>query len=181
VINPNKIPPERMPLIVLSDHSSGFVQWIIKWRTKAHYNHIMSMIWMGEFASQGNLFSSIPISRYMTQHSRLKFWMIKDLTGQEEELIRKRIGDRLDLPKWKRRYNLLGIFGQATGLRWISSPWVPYCSQQVLRDVLEGVITLSFIHEGEIIELSRNPSPKESNDFFKKHPRMEVYGRWSAD
>ena len=117
----------------------------------------------------------------MTKQRRLKFWMIKDLTAEEEKLIRRRIAERLELPKWRRRYNYLGIFGQATGLRWISSPWVPFCSQQVFRDVLKDIVTSSFLRNGEIIELPKNPSPKDLNEYFKKHLRMEVYGRWDGD
>ena len=169
MIDPNRIPENRLPLIVLSTHSSCFIQWIIKFRTKANYSHIMTMIWKGEFASQGNTFSSVPISRYMTRQSHLKFWRIKELTEEEEELIRKRINKRLNLPRKKRRYDYLGILGQATGWKWIRSPsGRPYCSRQVKWDVLDDII------DG----IEKYPSPKDLNEFFKKHPRMEVYGRW---
>jgi len=172
MINPNNIKQDDLPLIVLSDHSSGFIQWIIKWRTKANYNHVMTMIWPGEFASQGNVFSSVPLSRYMTKQSRLKFWRIKDLTKEEELLIRKRIFDRLNLPRRKRRYDYLGILGQATGLKFIRSPsGRPYCSRQVKWDDLDGIIDM----------VEKYPSPKDLNEYFKQHPRLEVYGRWSAD
>jgi len=171
MINPNEIKESDLPLIVLSDHSSGFIQWVIKFRTKANYNHGMSMIKPGEFASQGGTFSIAPLSRYMTSQSRLKFWKIKGLTDKEKALINRRINNRLNLPKWKRRYNWIGIFGQATGIKWISSPWVPFCSQQVKWDFLDGVIG----------GIPKHPSPKELNTIFKIHKRLELYGRWSAD
>ena len=169
MIDPNRIPENKLPLIVLSTHSSGFIAMWIRWRTKASYSHIMTMLYPGEFASQGNTFSVVPISRYMTERSRLKFWKIKNLTKDEKELIYKRIGKRLALPWWKRLYNYPGIFGQATGLKRINSIFgFPYCSQQEKRDVLDDVIN----------GIPKNSSPKELNELFKKHPRMEVYGRW---
>lgn len=171
-MNPYRLTSEDLPLIVLSSHSSGFIQMWIRWRTKSYYSHIMTMIWPGELASQGNVFSSVPLDRYMTKNSRLKFWRIKDLTQDEEELIYKRIIDRLNLPWWKRLYNYPGIIGQATGLKFINSIFkFPYCSQQVKRDFLDGVI------EG----VPDNPSPKDLNEFMKTHERFEVAGRWAAD
>jgi len=171
VIDPNNIPSEDLPLIVLSDHSSGFIQWAIKARTKANYNHIMSMIKPKFFDSQGNTFSRVPTSRYMTSKSRLKFWRIKDLNAKDKALIKSRILNRLNLPKKKRGYDYLGILGQLIGLRWINNPWKPYCSEQVRKDFLESII----------LDIPKHPTPKELNDIFKKHPWMEVYGRWSAD
>jgi len=172
MLNPNKILKDDLPLIVLSTLSSGFIAMWIRWRTKASYSHIMTMLWPEEFVSQGNTFSTVPISRYMIERSRLKFWKIKDLTGDETYLIYKRINTRLKLPWWKRLYNFPGIFGQMTGLKRINSIFgFPYCSQQVNRDVLDDII------EG----VPDNPSPKDLNEFFKEHPRMEVYGRWAAD
>lgn len=141
----------------------------------------MTQIWPGEFASQGNVFSSTPIDRYMTKQGRLKYWRIKDLTHDEEMVIKGRIIDRLNLPKWKRRYNWLGILGQLIGLRKLSSPWVPYCSQQVTEDVLKGIIDLAIEVDNKIVRLPQHPTPKDINEFFKLHPRMEVFTRWSVD
>jgi len=171
VIRPKLIMGEDLPLIVLSDHSSGFIQWLIKWRTKANYNHVMSMLWPGGFVSQGNTFSGISLNRYMTPNSRLKFWKIKDLTKEEEKLIYDRIRRRLDRPWWKRGYDHVGVLGQALGLRFINNPWAPYCSEQVKKDFLDDIIG----------GIRKHPSPKDLNELFKKHPRMEVYGRWTAD
>jgi len=169
-IDPLKIPKEDLPLIVLSDHSSGFIQWAIKARTKGNYNHVMTCIKTGTFDSQGNTFSRIPMSRYMTPHSRLKFWKIKDLTEKEKASIRLRIMRRLNLPSWKRRYDYIGLIGQVVGLRWINNPWTPYCSEQVRDDVLEGLISTP-----------KHPTPTDLNRIFKDHPWCEIYGRWASD
>jgi len=169
-IDPLKIPQEDLPLIVLSDHSSGFVQWAIKSRTKGNWNHAMVCLKQGTFDSQGNLFSRIPMSRYMTEHSRLKFWKIKDLTVEQKALIRLRIIKRLNLPWWKRRYDYSGILGQFLGLRWINNPFTAYCSEQVRQDFLENIVTIA-----------KHPSPADLNRRFKRHPWMEVYGIWNGD
>ncbi len=166
MIDPRKIPEDRMPLIVLSDHSSGIIQWLIKVRTKSKYNHIMMLNRPGVFASQGNVYSEVPLSRYMTDQSRLKFWRIKDLTKDERKLISERINTRLSLPKSKSGYDYLGILGFLIGFRWINSSAKPYCSENVMN-ILEG-----------IIDLPQHPSPEEIDVIFKKHPRLSVYGRW---
>ncbi len=184
-IHPNKINKAELPLIVLSDHSSGFFEWVIKFRTKANYNHIMTMIYPGEFASQGNKFSLIPFDRYMTKYSRLKFWKIKDLTKDERTEIKKRIIKRLTKkrPWWRRLsdYDYIGVIGQALGIRKINNPLKTYCSEQVKSDVLVGIIELEYIHDKKYHFLPRHPSPKDINSFFKNHPRMEVFTRWASD
>jgi len=172
MINPYKIPKDRMPLIVLSDHSSGFIQWIIKWRTKANYNHIMLMLDPGEFISQGNTFSCTPLNRYVKERSRLKFWKIKDLKGCEKNRIGQSVNKDLNGSWWSKRYDYLGIVGQALGILKINSPSRMYCSERVSK-------YLRKLNGFE--DLPLHPSPKDLNEYFKTHPRMEVYGRWSAD
>jgi hypothetical protein len=181
-INPYKITQEKLPLIVLSTLSSGFIAMWIRWFTKASYSHAMSMINPGEFASQGNTFSQAPLWRYVKKNGRLKFWKIKDLKNWERNKIMSRVNKRLRLPYWKRMYDYLGIFGQATKLRFINNPWKPYCSEQVKYDCLDGIIDLAVLDKnGKIVKLPKHPSPKDLNEFFKIHPRMEVYGRWAGD
>lgn len=156
-----------MPLIVLSTHSSGFIAMWIRWRTKASYSHIMFQLYPGEYVSQGNTFSSIPISRYMTERSRLKFWKIKDLKEGEKNKLYQMINKDLKGSWWSRGYDWLGILGQLFGISKINSPGRMYCSERVakyLREILEGI--------------PEHPSPKTLNEIFKKHPRLEVYGRW---
>ncbi len=181
ITNPNKIPKDDLPLIVLSTHSSGFIAMWIRWRTKAYYSHGMSMIQPGEFASQGNTFSVVPVSRYMTRNSRLKFWRIKDLKEWEKNKILSRINKRLNFPWWKRGYDHIGIIGQALGLKFINNPWRVYCSEQVKADWLDDIIGLLADLGIDATELPNHPSPKDLNEFFKNYPRFEVYGRWSSD
>jgi hypothetical protein len=143
------------------------------------------MINPGRFASQGNFFAEDPLSRYMTKNSRLKFWKIKNLKKEEKDLIEKRINERLTRkrPFWRflTDYDYLGILGQAIGIKRLNNPFRVYCSEQILEDVLKDVIQLAIEKDGLIIRLPQHPSPNDINEYFKYHPRMEVYGRWSAD
>lgn len=167
MINPYKITEQKLPLIVFSDLSSGFIQWAIKWRTNSSYNHVMFQLYPGEFASQGNVFSSIPLWRYVKKNSRLKFWKIKDLKNWERNKLYTMINKDLRLPWWKRLYDYVGILGQALGIKKINNPWKMYCSERVakyLREILD--------------DIPLHPSPEDLNELFKKHPRLEVYGRW---
>lgn len=170
-IDPTKIPAEDMPLIVLSTHSSGFVQWVIKWRTKASYNHIMMMHRPGYFASQGNVFSEAKISRYMTPRSRLKIWKIKDITAIEKARIMAGINRDLKASWWNRKYDWLGVLiGQGIGLKFLNNPRTCYCSERVARHI-------SIVLGG----IPKHPSPGDLNEIFKKHERMELYGYWLGD
>lgn len=185
IINPYKITKYDLPLMVLSDHSSGFIQWIIKWRTKGNYNHIMGMIRPGEFASQGNVFSSVPLDRYMTKQSRLKFFGFKNLTPDKKILIMTKVIDRLNK---KRRwwqilgdYDWIGIFGQAIGLPAVNNPLKTFCVEEVREDYLDGVIDLAYEKDGVIYRLPRHPNPRQTNEFLKNHPEIVLYGRWTAD
>ncbi|HHE04785.1 MAG TPA: hypothetical protein ENL19_01825 [candidate division WOR-3 bacterium] len=172
MINPYNIPKERMPLIVFSDHTSGFIQWLIKFRTNASYNHCMFLLYPGEFVSQGNVFSSIPLSRYVKKNSRLKFWAIKDLKNYERYKIYNMINKELKGSWWSRKYDYLGILGQILGIVKINMPGNMYCSERVSK----------YLRELEGFEdLPEHSSPKGLNEAFKKHLRMEVYGRWTSD
>lgn len=170
MIDPNLIPEEDFPLIVLSDYTSGVVEALIKIRTNASWNHVMMMIEPGKFASQGNLFSNAELSRYMRDNNRLKFWRIKDLTPIERALIIGRVQEKLSSPWWFRMYDYLGIFGQLTGLRFIHSPWKRYCSE-IVRDFIMNIIYVPFWF----------PTPQDLDNIFKKNERMEVYGKWEGD
>lgn len=168
-IDPTKFKYDDLPLIVLSTHSSGLIQWLIKWRTKSNYNHAMVMIHPGEFASQGNTFSSVNIERYMTKYSRLKFFRIKDIGFSARQEFIDEVKKDLKASWWKRSYDYLGILGQAIGIKKINNPWTQYCSERV-RKLLNFIMNL--------IGLIKNPSPEDLNIYMKQDDRFEVVGYW---
>jgi hypothetical protein len=170
MINPYKIPTNRMPFVVFSDLSSGLLQFLIKWRTNSSYNHVMFQLNPGEYISQGNVFSRIPLWRYVKKNAKLKFWRIKDLTREEHSKLYSMITEDLAVSWWKRRYDYIGIIGQLLGITKLNNPSTMYCSERVAR-------YLTAIG----IKMPLHPSPEDLNGIFKNDPRFEVYGRWASD
>jgi len=173
-IDPRGIPIQDLPLIVLSDFSSGVIQSLIKIRTSGSFSHIMVMHRKDFFASQGNMFSEAPLSRYMKDGNRLKFFSIKNLTEEERWALAKKMEKDLSAPWWQRFYDYPGILGQAFGLRWFNSPFRAYCSERVaawLR-VLPRMKNSIPLH----------PSPEDLNDLMKAEEKnFEFYGIWDSD
>ncbi len=185
MINPNRITKDNLPLIVVSTDSSGFIAMWIRWRTKSYYSHGMGMIWPGEFASQGNVFSSVPLDRYMTEQNRLKFFGFKNLSHENKTLIMKRVINRLNKKrKWWNYlsdYDYLGIFGQAIGIPKINNPLKTFCIEEVKEDYLDGIIDLEYEKDNVVYKLPKHANPKQFNEFLKNHPEIFLFGRWSAD
>lgn len=182
-MNPEKI--TDAPLIVLSDLTSGLVEFIIKKRTKGDYNHVMWLNRQGYFASQGNTYSEAPISRYTKKNSRLKFYEVSGLTPVQKRLIQESIERKLKLPWWKKMYDWLGIAGQAVGVKGMNIPWFEYCSEDVPHH-LKYMASKGIPNESEIYKIimgiPSHASPQDLNEYFKKHPDVfRVYGKWEAD
>lgn len=172
-INPETIPPQDLPLIVLSDFSSGIIQSLIKIRTKGYFSHSMVMHRPGFFASQGNMFSEAPLGRYTKDGNRLKFFKIIDLTKEERSILLDKIQKDLKAHWLRRWYDYPGIIGQALGWRWFNSPFRAFCSERVAT-WLRTLPRLSYFPE--------QPSPEELNRIMKAHPEhFEIYGLWDSD
>lgn len=181
-VDPRFIFDDELPLIVLSDHTSGLVEWAIKMRTKSAWNHAMWMHRRGYFASQGNTYSEAPLSRYMGRQNRLKMWAIIGLTPVTKKLIIASINKKLARPWWQKRYDWLGIVGQALGIKWINTPWLEYCSEDVpqhLKNVSEYLLEpLASVFR----QIHRHTSPEDLNKFMEKHPEcFRVHGYWQGD
>lgn len=157
-----------MPLIVLSSHSWGWLQSIIKMRTKANYNHIMWMIEPNTLASQDLFFTKVPLENYMRKGFRLKFYSVEK--KYREKLI-KIINDDLSQHWIKRRYDFVGIVGQLIGIRILNIPYLYYCSEKVP----------SHIRKAEFIDVPKHRTPKELNEFFENNPNFKYYGHWISD
>lgn len=184
-IDPRLLTDADAPLIVFSDHSSGFVEWLIKMRTKGDYNHVMWFYRQGFFASQGNTYSEAPLDRYMKHGNRLKFYRLIGITPVQKYLILASIRKKLSLPWWKKCYDWFGIFGQAIGVKWVNTPWLQYCSEDVpshLKYMAEsGIPEYENAHK-VIMGIQKHFSPQELNDYFKQFPEIfQVYGKWEAD
>ena len=172
-IDPQTIPPQDLPLIVLSDFSSGVIQSLIKIRTSGSFSHVMVMHRNGFFASQGNMFSEAKLERYMKEGNRLKFFRIKNLTKEERRALSRKMEADLAAPWWKRFYDYPGVIGQALGWRWLNSPFRAYCSERVAAwlKVLPRLKNLPV-----------HPSPQDLNEIMKADKtNFEFYGIWDED
>lgn len=184
---PELIPKKDLPLIVFSDQTSGLIEFLIKFRTKGSYNHVMMMIETGEFVSQGNTYSKVKTKRYMKKNSRLKFVALKGVTQDGVYAIKKSIEEKLALPWQKKAYNWLGILGQATGIKWLNFPGLEYCSQDVpqhLKTALARCPTgFPAPLDGIIKNIPNNPSPQQLNEYLHDFhsTSFPVYGKWEGD
>ena len=166
VINIREIKEEDLPWIVLSDDRRGFLGFLIKHRG-GQYSHIMELHKSGFFASQNfNGFREIPIEKYLKPRYLLKVWRYKDLSEEKKKKWLEEIQKDLSANWFKRHYDLLGIFGQAIGIRWLQNPWAKYCSERVAYR-LRRVVKM-------ILPFRRTPS--ELDAIFKRNDRMEVVG-----
>ena len=164
-----------LPLIVLSDDRRGFMAWLIKAHSSGNYGHVMEMHKTTHFASQGmSGFKEILVKQYLKPYITLKFWQYKDMTQEQKKEWNEDLQLELNEPWWKRRYDFLGIIGQALPFRWtrrINNPWTKYCSERIRNRVIK-ILEIYFMPHS---------TPSEINQEFRKNPRMEVFGHIMED
>jgi len=181
-MNPQKIPKKHLPLIVFSDQTSGLFASLIKVWTKGAYNHVMWANRQGFFASQGNTYSEVEVDRYMKDNMRLKFWKIKKLTPVQKRFIIESINEKLKLPWYKKMYDWLGIIGQTIKIKFISTPGLDYCSEDVPQHLIEIMPYVDEDFAECLANLPKHAAPSELNKYFKKNKNhFEVYGTWDGD
>lgn len=184
---PETIMASDLPLIVFSDSTSGLIEFIIKWRTKGSYNHVMWFINPCEFISQGNTYSKVPMKRYMKPNARLKFVALKGVTQDGIYVIKKSIKEKLALPWHKKAYNWIGILGQAIGLKFLNFPGLEYCSQDVPQHLKIALASCPAGFpaplNGIIKNIPKNPSPQQFNEYLHDFhsTAFPVYGKWEGD
>lgn len=164
----------HLPVFIFSDSCRSFFSWAIKAHTKGNYSHIMMMVNPNKVATQGLLFREIEIMKYLRDDTRLKVWYYENMP--EEMAIKIKGIVEADLKKswWNRRYDFLGILGQALGkhFRWLNNPFRKYCSERV------GSCVKIMFPDFDIFE----PNPSEVNEFLKtKDKEMKVLCRWNSD
>ena len=183
-IDPTKITCGQLPLIVFSDHTSGLIEWLIKWRTKGAYNHIMWMHREGFFASQGNTYSEATLARYMKKGNRLKFVRVIGLTPVQRSLIFASISQKLKLPWWRKLYDWTGVLGQAIGWPNLNVPGLDFCSEDVPRPLfgLLKYLDITDVRYVDIQNIPRHTSPQALNEYMQAHPKtFECVGKWESD
>lgn len=182
VNDPRLIPDTDLPLIVFADQTDGLMAFLIKWRTKGEYNHVMIMHKPWYVASQGNTYTEFPISRYMLHGGRLKFFRLVLLTSAAKIALINNIQDELKKSWWQRSYDYLGLLGQAIGLKWLNMPGLHYCSEDVVYHLKEISEYLLTAQQKIINEIPNHGSPQELHDYFQRNPTVfSEYGKWEAD
>jgi hypothetical protein len=171
-IDPLKIPESDLPLIVCEEDRRSFLGWAIKSHSKGQYNHIMELFKPCTVASQDpGGFKEKPIDLYLKPQVFLKFWRYKGLTEDIKKDWLSNINNDLKQPWWRKRYDFLGILGQALNIKWIQSPWANYCSERVDKHIAKPLK----------ICLSKGSTPSDINMAFNTNPKFEVYGYWFMD
>ena len=166
IIHPLDITESDLPLICLTDDRRGFLSWIIKHRTGRNYAHIMEMARLGYFASQNfGGFKEVPVVNYIKPQIILKFWKPK-LTDEQKALWLSMVYADLKAPWINRKFDWLGVIGQALGIRWLQSPFMQYCSERINA-------RLRFVYK---TPFPYQQTPGEQNEMFKKDSRFDLFG-----
>ena len=163
------IPPEMLPMPVLSDNLRSFFSWGIKAHTEGSYNHFMWMIYPGVLASQNTLFQKEPVASYVKK-CRLKLWYCKTWTVNDRIKVINAIEQELARPWYKRCYDYFAILAQ---LLWceMQIPGFDICSD---KGKFINMVDPSY-------DLS-HPDPAQINVWLGEHPdKYEVYGRYVPD
>lgn len=171
LIDPYKIPEDKLPIIVLADDRRGLLGFLIKNHSGGNYNHIQELHRPGYFASQDPVgYHEVPISKYKKPYMLLKFWSYKPLN----DLLRVTWKDAIydDLKNDSKGYDWLGILGHMLNIPWLNNPHLRYCSERVAYH-LKTVAPEIFI--------PRHPTPSEINEIFNATPSMECLGYWIPD
>ena len=173
-INPKELIESNLPIIIFEEDRQGLFGWAIRWHEKDNYNHVEIMVSLGRVASQDPKgYKEYPIENSMQKRVFMKFWQFSPIDLTEIDIIRQQVNKDLNKPWWARRYDFLGIVGQAVGLRWIQSPWGKFCSESVATN-------LRLIPRLQVI-IPKRPNPAELNKIFKTMSEMKLLGYWWSD
>lgn len=172
---------EDIPILVFSDHTTSMFSWLIKWRTKGTYNHVMYYIGGGMFATQNNVYKKVKIEKYQHKKSRLLFFRLK-VSQQAKRAILKSIEDKLSLPWWKRRYDWWGIIGQAVGIKKFNARRLEYCSEDVIEHLSACIDLVNDDQEAIITTLPRHEHPDKIKSIAMDNPLLfDMLGTWDYE
>lgn len=169
-IHPSEI--TQFPVLVMEHDEQSAAGGAINVLSHGNWNHVMWLISPTEFATQDPIgFHVVPVAKYINNPAkRLKFYAIND-PFRREALMRE-IRRKLALPWYKRRYDFLGILGQALHIPWLQMPWgAQYCSEEAASDLNKccGMI------------LDPQSTPSQIDRCMAQYPYIQLLGYWFED
>ncbi len=147
------------PAIVLTDNLFSFFAWAIRKHCHGFYNHSCWLLRAGVVVSQDGTLSKKSLRQYLKGKNRVKIWRIKDLTQEQENLIRVQLEADAKSGRW---YDWLGIFGQLLGVRWLNFTGRSYCSEHAV-----GILKL--VKPKSARSLGEQPRPAEMDLHLRNH------------
>lgn len=169
------IPKEHLPIIMYCDSGSPF-GWLIRTvDKKAAASHIQFLYDTDKIASQWFWYKIFPVEHIRNYNTKL-IWN-PTWTPEQRKILFDAINDRLAQGKWKTRYDVWGVIGEALGIEWMQANKYDFCSEAVgrmLRRVDPDFETW--------MQSDKSPTPREINLYTKSHnPPYAVYGRHMVD
>lgn len=165
-----KIPEEFLPMMCLCNGFKSVFGLLISLRTKSFWNHFQWLVSPQEFASQWFWFRTFPVSHY--RNYSLKLWYNPNWTYLDRLMIQTAIARELKRPAWETRYDVLGVIGQALGIRWFQRRNLDYCSEKI------DILALRDPECGSWLKEHGSPTPEDVNTWLKDHSeKYKVYGR----
>lgn len=164
------IPKNDLPLAVLSRGFYSHFATQISIFQRDLYNHFMWMVSPGKFVSQDFLFHEVSAEEYLQGEHQLKFWRGKNWSKVHKLKLISEIEEWLKKSWWKRRYDVLQLFGIALHIRQLQVPWLHICSDWA---GMVNILDPSF-PDGHL-------TPGEVNEWFKRNNNYEVYGKFTPD
>jgi hypothetical protein len=167
------IPESDMPIFMYCDGGSLF-GWLIRGFDKSAASHLQVLYKADTIATQSWWFSTIPIDNIESYNVKLinnPTW-----TAAEKKVLNDAIEARLALGRWKTRYDVWGVIGEA--LNWsLGSKRYDFCSEAISRFVrLIDPVFDAWLKDHP------SPTPREFNVYTKQHnPPYKVYGKYMVD
>ena len=170
------IPWADFPIFMYSDGGSLF-GWLIRKADDSAGSHLWTLVGPDAIANQSITFRLVPVSKMA--HYTTKLIHNPEFTPEQRKIMMESIFSRLELPWYRRLYDVVGLAGELLERIGIKCNLGKYdfCSEAVSR-----AIALVDPAYKAWLEINPSPTPKEFNLWTKAHnPPWKVYGRYQPD
>jgi hypothetical protein len=171
-----RIPWDHYPIFMYSDGGSLF-SWLIRKADDSAGSHLWTLVGNDAIANQSITFRLVPVAQ-MAHYTTKLIWN-PEFTPEQRKTMLESIFQRLELPWYRRLYDVVGLIGEVlerVGIR-LNLGKFDFCSESVSRAV--ALVDPEF---RAWLEQNPSPTPKEFNLWTKAHnPPWKVYGRYAPD